>query len=377
MNNGSLPAAAATATPACTFNGTTLPLLLNGTAGEKIAIACTGLPPLEPYLFFETSLLLGIDPKAAPLLDGDITSVAGLEALLSALPEVNPEALDFPVANLSGDLDFTYTLPTSQAPDKNATCPPSTAEINMGLIGCALAMIDLTTIKVVAAGSGLVEYTGDPLFPPNPTLAVSTKEAAPGQVVNVSDKPGATTYWWLSTLTTLEATARWHAADTDDQGQSGGEAWVGRRRQHRHGDSGCLQLPGPDPADDLGWVHRAQRGLRAREGDRHVRREPSGVPLDQLSQGEFQGRGVIAEGRSTLSRRISRALGVLRRGPGRSEGDGRVELPLGQPALDLGRLLAGGGQLGSQPVRPPADLLGLAQASLVEPAPVTALEGRR
>jgi hypothetical protein len=205
LSEGSTPAAAATATPACTFNGGSLPLVEGASAGNTIAVDCTGLSPLHPYLVMEVSLLLGIDPKAAPLLDGDITSLSGLMALLSALPEINPDALAFPVSDLSGNLDENYTLPTTQAPDPNATCPPSTAEINMGLIGCGLAMIDLTTFKTVAAGSGLVEYTGDPLFPPAPTLALSTKKAAPGQVVNVSDALNAKTFWWLSTLTSLDS----------------------------------------------------------------------------------------------------------------------------------------------------------------------------
>ncbi len=66
-------------------------------------------------------------------------------------------------------------------------------------------MIDLTSFKTVAAGSALLEYVDDPFLPPNPTLALSTKKAAPGQTVTVSDAPGATTYWWLSTLSSLGA----------------------------------------------------------------------------------------------------------------------------------------------------------------------------
>jgi hypothetical protein len=198
------PAGAAPAVPACTFNDIALPLVLNATNGEKIAINCTGLSPAHPYLVMEVSLLLGIDPKAAPLLSGNITSLSGLMALLASLPEINPAALAFPLTDLSGNLNYSYTLPTSQAPDPKATCPPSNAELDMGLIGCALAMIDLTTFKVVGAGSGLINYKGQPLIPPNPTLALSANTATPGQVVNVSDAPGATTYWWLSTVSGLQ-----------------------------------------------------------------------------------------------------------------------------------------------------------------------------
>ena len=173
---------------------------MNATTGEKVAISCTGLSPLHPYLVFETSLLLAIDPAAKPLLTGQITSVAGLLSLLDSLPEVNPAALTFPVSDLSGDLNTTYTLPTSHALDPNAVCPPTTAQINAGLPGCGLTMIDLTSFTPVAGGSVLVEYTGDPLLPPNPTLVGSTTKAAPGATVSVGDAPGATTYWWLATL---------------------------------------------------------------------------------------------------------------------------------------------------------------------------------
>jgi hypothetical protein len=257
---GAVPrAGAASAPPACTFNGIALPLVSSASAGEKIAIQCTGLSPAHPYLVMEVSLLLGIDPKAAPLLSGSITSLSGLMALLAALPEINPAALAFPLTDLSGNLNYTYTLPTSQAPDPKATCPPSHAELNMGLIGCALAMIDLTTFKVVGAGSGLVNYKGQPLLPHSPTLALSAKTATPSQVVNVSDAPGATTYWWLSTVTGLQGLLGAGSAPTGCDGQSGEEQQQPSedRGQRDHGHPGGLQLPGADPAKDLRRIHRA------------------------------------------------------------------------------------------------------------------------
>ena len=203
---GAVPAGAATSGgPACSFNKGTFPILLNATPGEKVAISCTGLGTLHPYLLMETSLLLAIDPAAKPLLTGQLVSVPGLLSLLQSLPEVNTSALAFPVADLSGNINTTYTLPTSHAPDPNAVCPPTTAQINAGLPGCGLTMIDLTSFTPVAAGSILVEYAGDPLLPPNPTLVASTTKASPGATVSVGDAPGATTYWWLSTLSSLAA----------------------------------------------------------------------------------------------------------------------------------------------------------------------------
>lgn len=199
------PAAAATPAPAsCTFEGSTLPVIFGATAGAKVPIACTGLTPLHPYLVFETSLLLAIDPKAAPLLEGDVTSVPGLLALISALPEINPLALTFVHTTAKGNLNDTYTLPKTHAVDPNATCPPSAAQFRTGLIGCGLTMIDLTTFKPVAAGSALVQYMGEAFTPTAPpTLSLSTTSAAPGATVDVSDAPGAKNWWWLSTLTSL------------------------------------------------------------------------------------------------------------------------------------------------------------------------------
>ncbi len=201
------PAAGAATTPApsCTFNGSHLPIVTGQKAGDTVAIQCTGMGVLHPYLVMETSLLLAIDPAAAPLLKGQIVSLSGLLSLLDSLPEINPLALTFPISDLSGNMTVDYTLPSTQALDPNATCPPSMHQINAGLIGCGLAMIDLTTFKPVGAGSGLIEYAGDPLLPPDPTLVLSKSTAAPGAVVGVSDAPGTTTYWWLATLSALTA----------------------------------------------------------------------------------------------------------------------------------------------------------------------------
>jgi hypothetical protein len=196
---------AATATPACTFNGGGFPIVTGVSAGSKIVISCTGLPALHPYLLLQASLLIGIDPKAEALLSGGSLGLSTLEGALAALPEIDAASLTPLVSDLNGDLSETYTVPTFQPTDKNASCPPTKEEINSGLIGCALAIVDLTTQKPLAAGSAVMEYSGDPYLPPGPTLALSAKKAAPGQQMTVSDAPGATRYWWLATLYSLES----------------------------------------------------------------------------------------------------------------------------------------------------------------------------
>jgi hypothetical protein len=200
-----LASQAATTGPQCTFNGSALPLVTGVSAGSKIAVSCKGLPPLHPYLLVGTSLVLAIDPAAAPLFSGQVTSLPALMGLLAALKEIDLASATTPTSDLSGNLNVSWTVPTYQALDPNASCPPTQQEFNSGLLGCALAMIDLTSFKPVAAGSALFEYNGFPLFPPNPTLALSASTAVPNQTVSVSDVSRATTYWWLSTLNSLQS----------------------------------------------------------------------------------------------------------------------------------------------------------------------------
>jgi hypothetical protein len=160
---------------------------------------------LHPYLVIGASLLLGIDPAAAPLLSGQVVSLAGLNALLKALPELDLASEALPISGLNGDLSLDWTVPAFQPLDRNAGCPPTQTEFNSGLLGCAVAMIDLTTFKPVGAGSALFEYSGFPLLPPNPTLGLSPTAATRGQKVDLSDASGATTYWWVPTLAKLES----------------------------------------------------------------------------------------------------------------------------------------------------------------------------
>jgi hypothetical protein len=204
---GAAPAAAQTAPetsgPACTFNGSTLPIVTGVTKGGTVTVDCTGLPDSTPFLLFETSLVIALDPQTAGLLSGTI-SPSLLLSVLSASPMLNPLSFSFPTSDSSGNLSYTYTTPTSEPLDSNASCPPSRVEYNSGLIGCAIALVDLTTADEVGAGSAVLEYKGFKFFPPNPTLALNKKSAKPGQVVKVSDASNASTYWWLATLATLE-----------------------------------------------------------------------------------------------------------------------------------------------------------------------------
>lgn len=203
---GSTVAVAAAVAPSCVFNGPAIgQLVLAVSYGEKINMNCKNFPANHPYLLVEASLLVAVDPAAKPLLQGQATSVPGLLAIIAALPELNPLSVAFPTSNSSGVLNYNYTVPSSQPPDPNAKCPPTTVQLNSGLIGCAVAMIDLESFKPVVAGTMVLTFKGQSLFATNPTLFLTPNAATVGQHVAVSDFPGAQTYWWLSTLVSLEA----------------------------------------------------------------------------------------------------------------------------------------------------------------------------
>ena len=258
-------AQAVTTGPQCTFNGSALPLVTGVSAGSKIAVSCSGLPPLHPYMLVGTSLVLAIDPAAAPLFSGQVTSLAGLMALLAVLKEIDLPSATLPTSDISGNLNVSWTVPTFQALDPNASCPPTQQEFNSGLLGCALAMIDLTSFKPVGAGSALFEYSGFPLFPSNPTLALSASKAVPNQTVSVSDAAGATTYWWLSTLGVLQSSLGTGSGSLPTVvNQSCGHEWQVRDgivECSRH--TGNLQRRGLFRADPFGRVHGSIDGDRS------------------------------------------------------------------------------------------------------------------
>jgi len=194
-------AASAASGPACKFTGPAIgQLVLAVSPGEQINISCTGFPADHPYLLVEASLLVAIDPAAQPLLTGQVTSVAGVEAAIAALPELNPLSIALISSDSSGDIDSNYTVPSTQPPDPNATCPPTTEELNSGLIGCAVAMIDPESGGAVTTGTFLMNFKGQAYFPPSPTVAISPTVVQLGQKVSVSDAPGAKTFWWVATL---------------------------------------------------------------------------------------------------------------------------------------------------------------------------------
>ena len=282
---GAAPAEAATSTPSCTFNGSHLPIVFGVSSGKVIDVSCTGLPPLHPYLLAEASLLAGIDPAAKAVLSGGITSLSGLLGALTALKEINMGSVALPFSDLNGDLNYNWTVPSSQPLDPNASCPPSTEEFNSGLIGCALAMIDLTSFTPVGAGSALMQWTGESLYPPPPTLALSKSKARPGTTVNVSDAPGNTTFYWVNTLSSLEGLLGGTPAPTKLKVTYGG---IREGGLHRHRDTCVLRQRCLHSAGPLGRLHRPPAEQECfGHHHRHAEHEPPRPPAFGVRNGEL------------------------------------------------------------------------------------------
>ena len=174
--------------------------------GKVVAIHCTGLAPLRPHLLFMASLLIGLDPKAKALFSGTSgTPTALFPAAVATIDKINPNSIKPVTSDLNGNINYNFVVPASMSTDPNASCPPSQQQFNAGLIGCALAMLDVVTQKPVGAASAVLEWTGFPLLPPQPTLGLNTPKARAGKVVGFTSAPGATTYWWAPTLAALNS----------------------------------------------------------------------------------------------------------------------------------------------------------------------------
>ena len=173
---GSSPAGAVpTPIATCTFNGVANNGLVTGvSAGGSLNISCSGLPDSTSVVVAEASPLAGLLPSS------------------EASDEADLNALKFATSSSTGTLTTTYTLPTTfAANDPNAKCPPTTAQINAGMIGCAVAVAELSGTDF---GDALMEYSSQPA-PASPTLSLGSTTAHAGDQVSVADGAGPGNWW--------------------------------------------------------------------------------------------------------------------------------------------------------------------------------------
>lgn len=170
--------------------------------GDTINVNCTGLPTTAAPGLVLASPLAGVPG------DGSQTAFADLGTLTTC-------------PNTAGAINCNFTIPASfTASDPSAKCPPTQAQIDAGLVGCAIAVAD--TISQSGLNQGLVVYAGTTADPP--TASLSYPAGFPGETLNVTGSgwygggifgvpnsaaniPGFTTLFGASTLATNTLTA--------------------------------------------------------------------------------------------------------------------------------------------------------------------------
>lgn len=174
----------AAAASACEFNGHPANGLLTGiTPGAMITITCTGLPTPGSVVLAQASPLAGILPSS------------------QAIEEADVGALKFVTVTAQGTLPAgtAFTVPTTfKAADPDAACPPTQAQVNTGLIGCAVAVAELSGENF---GDALLQYSGQ-VEPQAPTLALGSASAHAGDQVTIKNGSGPGDWWGNATGTT-------------------------------------------------------------------------------------------------------------------------------------------------------------------------------
>jgi hypothetical protein len=177
MNVATAPPAAPQVVPSCTFNGVPANGAIDVTPGvTSVAISCTGLTPSVSHFIADASPLAGL------VTTGNIQDQLNL-------------TMGFSLANsdASGNLSTSFVIPAATvSSNTDGTCPPSQAQVNVGLTNCALAVASLTGVP---EGFVLLNYPGQP-SPPTPNLSLNPTSGDVGTSVAVSG-----TGWWGSGTT--------------------------------------------------------------------------------------------------------------------------------------------------------------------------------
>jgi hypothetical protein len=124
----------------------------------------------------------------------EASPLAALAPSSDEIDEADINAAKFVSSTSTGTLPpgTSFPVPTTfSASDPNAACPPTAAQIDAGLVGCAVAVAELSGTDF---GDALLDYTGQPT-PAAPTLKLGSTSAKAGDQVTVSNG-AATGDWW-------------------------------------------------------------------------------------------------------------------------------------------------------------------------------------
>jgi hypothetical protein len=100
----------------------------------------------------------------------------------------------------------TFAVPATftAAGDANAKCPPTQAQINAGIFGCAVAVANSSEAEI-AGGEYLIQYASQTTAPSAPTISAQPSSGSANSLINVSDAAGATGYWWGDAIQAVQA----------------------------------------------------------------------------------------------------------------------------------------------------------------------------
>lgn len=147
----------------------------------------------------EASLLAGISASnVVPTAEADTASLGTFTASATDTGCPAGTAGSCTVATFAVPATFTA------AGDTNAVCPPSQAQINAGLFGCAVAVATASQTEI-AGGEYLLQYASQTAAPAAPTISALQTTGSAGSLINVSDASGATGYWWGDAVQVIQA----------------------------------------------------------------------------------------------------------------------------------------------------------------------------
>jgi hypothetical protein len=147
----------------------------------------------------EASLLGGIGTTSVvPTAEADTTTLADFTA--------SATDTGCPTGTAGSCTEATFAVPATftASGDTAAQCPPSQAQINAGLFGCAIAVAN-SSEQEIAGGEYLVMYASQTTAPAAPTIAAQPATGSPGSLINVSDAAAATGYWWGDAVQAVQA----------------------------------------------------------------------------------------------------------------------------------------------------------------------------
>jgi hypothetical protein len=202
--SASTPTANVASTLPCTIAVTGAGQLVAGTTLIAGAVAGTTQIKFDcnassgAAIVAEASLLAGLSSaNVVPTAEADTSSPGIFTASSSDTGCPAGTAGACTVATLAIPATFTA------AGDANAQCPPTQAQINDGIFGCAVAVAN-SSQQEITGGEYLLEYANQ-TPPAAPTISALQSGGSPGSLINVADAAGATGHWWGNAVQAVQA----------------------------------------------------------------------------------------------------------------------------------------------------------------------------